>query len=135
MDKQTLKQYRWIKDEIDLLAQEKEELVRCYVGAVEMDGMPRGSGTGDMTGSVAAQMWEVAQKMADKMNRLIALRREIEDAIDGLQDSRDRQIIRMRYIDGRKWEQIAVDMNYDYYYVLELHGKALSKLNHPVKPS
>ena len=45
-----------------------------------------------------------------------------------LEDGRLRDVMRYRYIDGMKWEQIAVVMRLDYRWVLRLHGRALCKL-------
>lgn len=58
----------------------------------------------------------------------VALCRQIEAAIDALPDGRQRLLLRLRYIDGRTWEQIAVRMALDYRWVLRLHGRALEQL-------
>lgn len=48
--------------------------------------------------------------------RLLELRKEEEklyNYIDGVQDDKVRVIMRMRYIDGMKWEEIATTLNYE----------------------
>lgn len=42
-------------------------------------------------------------------------------------------VLAYRYIDGLKWEQIAVKMGYSYRNVIKLHGKALGAFTHKYK--
>ena len=38
-------------------------------------------------------------------------------------------LMRYRYIDGLKWEEVAVRMNYSWTQTHDIHGKALKQLN------
>ena len=51
-----------------------------------------------------------------------------EDIIRMVEDSTLRTLLEYRYINGKKWEEIALMMGYDYRYILKIHGKALSAL-------
>ena len=128
MDKQELKQYHWLRAELDRLQAEHDDLISGSVGAVWLDSLPKGSGDGDTTGNITAKMWTISQTMAERMNELVELRQRIEDTINSLPDSRDRLLLRLRYIEGKSWEEIAVEMHYDYRYVLKLHGRVLQRL-------
>ena len=55
-------------------------------------------------------------------------RKEIEGIIRAVEDSTLRTLLEYRYINGKKWEEIALMMGYDYRYILKIHGKALSLL-------
>lgn len=61
------------------------------------------------------------------LDRLTAEQLNIEKAIDGL-DTTARTLMRYRYIDGRKWEEICVLMNYSWRQVHRLHAAALIAL-------
>jgi len=47
------------------------------------------------------------------------------DLIDSLDDIRYATILRLRYVDCKRWEAIACDMTYTYRHVLRVHGEAL----------
>lgn len=60
----------------------------------------------------------------DKM-RLIELRNEIIKQIQMLDDARYIKLLYKRYVEEKSFEQIALEMKYDYWRVLHLHGEAL----------
>ena len=60
-----------------------------------------------------------------EIDRLVDEVRLAERLIDQLEDSRHRDILRHRYLDGWSWERIAHEMNYDRSWVLRLHGEGL----------
>lgn len=53
-----------------------------------------------------------------KVDELIGIKREIEAAISQVEDSTYRDLLRRRYLCFDHWEQIAVDLNRDYRWVL-----------------
>jgi len=129
MDKQTLRQYRPLVLEIEQIEEQINRLGDGLIGAVNINDMPHSqSKIHDPMAEVACKMADLAQVMAIKLNRAIALRIEIERAIDSLEEPRDRLLMRYRYIDGKTWEQIAVEMNYCYMQVCRIHGRILNKM-------
>lgn len=56
------------------------------------------------------------------------LREEIEAAIGTVEDERLRLLLRYRYIDGLTFERIAVELNYSWRQICNLHGKALNEV-------
>ena len=62
-------------------------------------------------------------------SKLVALRQSIGAAINSLSDSRLRELLRLRYIEGMTWEAISEYMNYSYMQINRLHNKALTELN------
>lgn len=80
-------------------------------------------------------------------DRIHSLEKEINDEIDCFVDKRHtiiKQIQRLknvdhfdllfkRYVQFKKFEQIAVEMNFSYQYVLELHGLALQNFESSYK--
>lgn len=127
MDKNTLKQYRSILKEIDHLEQEKQRVLDRLLAPSVPDGMPHGSGDHDKIGNAIARRDKYQRMIDSKLDELIDLRAEIECAVACL-CSRDRDLIRLRYIDGMRWEYIAVELNYSYRQTLRAHGNVLLKM-------
>ena len=50
----------------------------------------------------------------------------IVSQIESLDDHRFVEVLRHRYLYGKRWEQIAIDMKYAFRHVTRLHGQALA---------
>ena len=124
MDKHTLKQYQAILREIDQLEQEKQRVLSRLLSPSPPDGQPHGSGSPDKIGEAVARRDKYQRLIDRKLDELISLREQIETAIESLPPN-DRRLLRLRYIEGMTWEQLAVEMNYNYRWVLRLHGRIL----------
>ncbi len=112
VDFNKLKQYRQLCREIAELEAEKQALAEGRIPSSWPVGVyaPKGQ-PGDPTGELAAKMWQLAQLIANKLNELIALRLEIEQTIDAY-PAEDRRILRLYYIDGLTWENVADAVGY-----------------------
>jgi hypothetical protein len=128
MDKQTLKGYRALCREIELLAAEKENLLAGSLGAVKITGMPKRYGISNPTSETAARIAEITGELDSKLREYIFLRSEIETAIGNLAEPRDRELMRRRYIEGQSWEEIAVAMSYSINHIWRIHGYILQKI-------
>lgn len=127
MDKHTLQQYRSIKREIAHLEEEKQRVLDRLLSPAAPDGMPHARGNQDSIGQAIARRDRYQRLIDRKLDELIALREEIERAIEGL-PSQDRELIRLRYIEGLRWEEIAVKLHYGYRQILRRHGSILLRL-------
>ncbi len=128
MDKYTLRQYVSLDREIKHLEAEKKILISSIGSPKPPDGMPHGSGTSDPTANIGGKWAELQMRIDAKLDELIPLRDEIEAAINNL-NSADRTLMRLRYIDGRTWEEIAVELHYSYRWTTRLHGKILREIS------
>lgn len=63
-----------------------------------------------------------------QIDELVAVKAEIENGISKLTDGRYREILRLRYISGKTFEEIAVHIGYSYKQTCRLHGRALLKM-------
>lgn len=127
--KRYLQQYQQLDARINRLTREESEWRRRATSVTSAsDNMPHGSGVSDKVGSTTAKIADLRAEINREIDRLVDLRREIETAIHTVQDDTLRDLLEHRYIDGLKWEEVAVEMRCDYRWVLRLHGKALSKL-------
>ncbi len=63
-------------------------------------------------------MKQMIESYTQEQNKIIS-------QIQSLEDSRYIEILYKRYVEFKKFELIAVEMNYDYNWVKNLHGMAL----------
>jgi RNA polymerase sigma factor (sigma-70 family) len=127
--KEKLQQYKHIKWERDQIRQKLAELEAGLgsAGGSNLDGMPRSSGPGDPTGRAALQLLALREHYDNKLAELAELQLAIEKAIDSLEPT-ERKLLRHRYIDGLRWEDICVAMSYSWRQIHRLHSAALQKL-------
>lgn len=129
MDKQTLRQYRYLVKEIEQLSEAQERLAAGMIGAVNINDMPRSNSIiHDRMAETACKMVELQYIIAERLNKAVAMRDEIEQAIAKIDDAQCRCLIQARYIDCKSWEQIAVDMFYSIQHIWRIHGRALEKM-------
>jgi hypothetical protein len=127
----TAKEYLWrVRDaERDLkrLEQEYEQAKAdiLHLKAIQYDAdKVTGGKIGDLSDAIAA-LEGYAERVNTQWDRLITLRKEAGALIEQIADGRYREVLTRRYLHGQSWEQVAVDMGYDYYHVHKLHGRAL----------
>ena len=109
---------KMLEDEI------RELRLNKMVPSMVQDGMPHGSGGGDLSG-YAAKLDALLQDLEREVNAGIDLRREIVSKIEQLPNETERLLMRYRYIHGLKWEEIAVKMEYSWKQIHRIHAKAL----------
>ena len=69
---------------------------------------------------------EAKNRVSDELEMLEATEREVVKTIDSVTDNALNTLLYKRYINGKTFEQIAVEMNYSYYHVVHrLHPEAL----------
>lgn len=124
--KEYLRQYLKAKRAQEILEQEIDELRldRMIPGSPAQDGMPHGSGGGDLSG-YAVRLDDLDRKLRAQMYKKIQLRAEITAKIDAMPDETESLLLRLRYIHGLKWEEVAVKMDYSWRAVHKIHSKAL----------
>nr|DAW41161.1 MAG TPA: Protein of unknown function (DUF722) [Caudoviricetes sp.] len=92
-----------------------------------LSGMP-GGGKGGGTQGAISKIVDLETEINAEIDKLVEKRKEIEGIIRAVEDNILRTLLEYRYINGKKWEEIALMMGYDYRYILKIHGKALSLL-------
>ena len=68
-------------------------------------------------------------ELEEKINRMIVIFEEKKDCLIGeiqsLEDDRFVELLFKKYVEFKSFEQIAVEMNYEYKWTCRLHGRAL----------
>ena len=85
--------------------------------------------TSDKLGKAVALIVEAEAKLDAEIELLIATEREIKRVIEAVEEPY-KTLLYERYINGKTWEQIAVNMNYSYRQTTRMHGAALLAVKH-----
>lgn len=132
--KEWLSRYRSVCRQMESKCEEKARLRSLETKITQqLSDMPKGGNGEGKIEVMSEKIMEIDQQISEELNQLITIRAEIESAIQSEPKQVYRELLERRYIRGQYWEQIAVSMNYDYRWVLRIHGKALSMLNTPLK--
>lgn len=121
--KRELEQLRGLLDEIETSV--------YYPGAPQVSGMPRSPvspGSGSAQERAAMRTMAVREKYSEAIERLQQECLSIEQAIEALPDSTERQILRMRYLKGLSWETVADNIGLEVRQTLRRHGRALQMI-------
>ena len=65
------------------------------------------------------------EKVKAEWDKLIDMRNAAKDLIGAMPDPMHRAVLYARYINGQRWEDIAMDMHYSWKGIFKLHGQAL----------
>lgn len=93
--------------------------------AQALTGMPGGSGNKDRMAETVERIQRIERKLSEKILSLGFDLKEISDVIDRVEDQRHRELLRYRYIDGMKWEEICFVMHYSWQHLHRIHAGAL----------
>ena len=115
--------------EIDSKQSERDEIMSTLLKAVDTTNEPIGNtGTvSDPTGNTVMKLMEYNDRTNERIDRLVDLKIQISGEIDQLENGNHRMVLRERYINNKKWEEIAVEQNYAIRYIYKLHGFALNE--------
>ena len=75
--------------------------------AAVIDGMPRGQSTKDQVGKLVAAIADLTERIEYLKRQLAQERKKVYKFIDGVPDERVRTALRLKYITGFTWEQVA----------------------------
>lgn len=126
--KKFLMQYRHTAIAVRSIEDEIAELRSHNMGsAISSDGQPRGTNIKDLS-DYAARLDQLERNLIKKKKELIRTAARIERAIEKMPNERYQALLRDRYINGKKWEEIAGDYGYDDVRgIYMMHGRALKE--------
>lgn len=131
ISKSDLQSYRMLVLELEDL---KERIIRKESQITSariqvLTGMPRGGGgEEDQIGSAIAAMEKMKNEYVLKMHECEEKLFRIESEINKLHEY-EKLIMRLRYIDGEKWEEICLKLNYGWAQIHRIHANILRKLS------
>jgi Sigma-70, region 4. len=129
--KEWLKRYGDLDKEINSLLREQESWRALMMRVTPMYSMSaKGSSDPHSKENIIARVAELEDQINAAIDKRLDVRAEINAAIEQVQSDRQRTLLRMRYIEGKKWDDIAEYMHYDIdgRKIFSLHGRALLSL-------
>ena len=131
MTKEELKNFIENKREIEIV---KDKLMyleekKTSIKSMIINDMPKVTNIeNDMIGNLLADIEDLINIYKEKELNLIKQQIKIEKAISNLEDPTDRNIVRLKYLDGHTWEKICVILNYSWNGIHKKHRKILEKI-------
>jgi len=125
-----LKRYINLDREIERKLEEVSRLRSKLTRVTEVfTAEPRGGGSiYGKTEEILAKIVDLEKEIDADVDRLVAIRDGIKTIIEAVEDDRERLLLQYRYLDGRTFEEIAVQMNYSWRQIHRLHSQALTNL-------
>lgn len=104
--------------------------------SASMTGMPRNPNKGGsrMADAVCKSV-DLQDSIATDMQELVELKAEIISTIKAVDCIEYQLILEKRYISGKSWPEIAVDLGYKMRHLYKLHDEALAAVKIPEKYS
>lgn len=120
---ESLREEQLLEEEIEQLQAEAERVTPC------LTGVPGGgSGQGDKLPKAVEKILEEKHRLMKQIVETQSVRREIIAVVDGVKDSKHREILRRRYLLGQRWEEIACAMHMAFRWVTKQHHKAIQEM-------
>ena len=125
-----LKRYINLDREIDRKLEEVARLRSKLIRVTELfTAEPKGGGSiYGKTEEMLAKIVDLEREIDADIDRLVAIRDGIKTIIEAVEDDRERLLLQYRYLDGKTFEKIAVEMNYSWRQIHRLHSRALTNL-------
>lgn len=127
--KQVLMKYQTADKRINDLIEEKERLKAMLERTTPTYSLTSGGNNNDKLSNGVAKLIELENEINAEIEALYKSRLQIAAAMDKLPDENAKRVLYLRYIQGYRWERVALEMNYDTRWVYRLHGKALYQLD------
>lgn len=130
MNKEELKKYISLKMEAETLKKQIDELEEDAksLSSVVIDGMPKGSLKSDSVGRLILRIERKREEYFKKFDEVLCSLHKIEKAIETLDNPTERALIRKRYLEGKRWEDICEDLHYEWAQVHRIHARILKRL-------
>ena len=131
--KQWLNRGRKIDQEIDKLIESRVTLMDRLTSITQNYDSDGAQSTKDP--HKFDRLAEFSGEIDELTERLVKVKTEITAVINQLPDRRQRMVLMSYYIDGKTWEQTAVDLHYSWRQVMRIHGHALYEIERLIEMS
>ena len=130
MTKDRLRNYASLKEEREQLRRQLDELEATlyYPKIQRLNDMPSAPSKENTLELMVARHIELQERYEAKIAEMTKEMLLIEEAINALEPTA-RMLLRYRYLDGLKWEEVCVRMNYSWMQTHRIHANALNQLS------
>lgn len=126
--KRYLMSYIWAKQQEERILEEIQMLrADKMFPSVVNGGMPKSNNQKDLSGYAAKLDGLIQSLKAERLKKIQKLS-HIEKSIRELKNEDEQTILRMRYINGMKWEEVCVAINYEWAQMHRIHSRALKEI-------
>ena len=127
MTREDLKNYKDNKEWVDEQLDDYNERVGRITSLTQaITGLPKAQGKPNYELEKLIDdfkdILEIVQKEQEKLKKVL-------EQLNKLPNSLHKRILTKRYIEGKKLEQVAIEVNYSYYRTCRLNGKALNEFD------
>ena len=106
--------------------QNQLDLIKAsFTSAVKMKDINVQTSGGNSHEERLAKLFELSDEINADVDKLVNYKLKLSLEVNQLEDDRYRMILSERYFQGKKFELIAVERDYDIRWIYKLHGKAL----------
>jgi len=127
--KEYLRKYRSSKRREERILEEIQRLrMDKMFPSVVFDDMPHAQNHKDLS-NYAVLIDEQIQELKEERLERAKTYTDIEKKIREMADDNEQELLRLRYIQGKSFEEIAVEMGYTYRHITSIHGKALRNID------
>lgn len=91
----------------------------------QLSDMPKGGGHQTDLSDLLVKIENWQRKIDEAKVTAMSIKVDIETKITEMTDPNEQKVLRMRYIEGKKWNAIAEEMKYSWRQVINIHGSAL----------
>lgn len=125
--KEYLKSYRKFTLKLRELEEQKLELRSKIesVRAIEYDDMPKGSGNNTDLSSKMVMLEDIDARIEWEQKLINSRFIYISNAVLDMTEPEERAVIYKRYIEFKRWEDIAEEIGYSLKHTHRIHGRAL----------
>ena len=126
--KEYLAQIFEIEEEVQSKLRERDAIMNTIVKATDSTQEPIYSNQfSSSVENTVMKLFKYNDETNEYIDKLADFRIQIAEEIAQMETKEYRSILRERYICSKKWEEIAVETNYDLRWVYRLHGRALEE--------
>ena len=129
MRRKELNDYRATKKEMEQIKERIEEAKELYtqIRGAKLNDMPKSKNYKDNIAESVARLEELKILYSVKFKQMLESQVRVEEQIAVLEPE-ERMLMRKRYFEGLKWEQICEQMCYSWKTVHRIHNKILIKI-------
>lgn len=117
---------------IQVLIKSKTDMIKTLNSKAEYKGISYGedvSGSGTSTHmDMLMELLDKEKELKDAIDNYSMMLTKAMEIIDKLEKPQHIQVIYKRYLQNKRWENIAVEMNRDMRQIYRMHGEALLEL-------
>lgn len=123
-----LKQYKDISKELERLIEKHDDFkdkFESIMSPIITDMPTMTTYAKDKMDRGLMQKEKLNESIGDTIFELFCKKLDIFNVINSLSSSTHREIMRLRYLEGYKWDEVCVELNYSWKHTHRLHSEAL----------